>query len=113
MFFRIANFYRKFIQDYSKLIFLLTQLTKKGQSFVWTNATNTTFMDLKKAFTSALILVHVDPQKPFIIEVDASDFALSSILSQQDDDKKLHPVAFHSHKFDTVEINYKVHDKDL
>ena len=31
-----ANFYRRFIQDYSYLIFPLTQLTKKGQSFVWT-----------------------------------------------------------------------------
>ena len=53
------------------------------------------FESLKKAFTSALILAHVDPEKPFIIEADASDFALGSILSQQGDDEKLHLVAFH------------------
>ena len=108
-----ANFYHKFIQDYSKLILPLTQLTKKGQSFVWTKEADTAFEGLKKAFTSAPILAHVDPQKPFIIEVDASDFALVSILSQQCDDEKLHSLALHSHKFDTVEINYEIHDQEL
>ena len=38
---------------------------------------------------------------------------LGSILSQQGDDGKLHPMAFHSHKFDTTKINYKVHEKEL
>ena len=108
-----ANFYRKFIQDYSKLILLLTQLTKKGQSFVWTKEADMAFEGLKKSFTSALVLAHVDPQKPFIIEADTHDFALGSILSQQGDDEKLHPLAFHSRKFDAAEINYEIHDKEL
>ena len=76
-----TNFYRKFIQDYSKLILPLTQLTKKGQPFVWSKEADMAFEGLKKAFTSAPVLAHVDPQKPFIIEADASDFALGSILS--------------------------------
>ena len=53
------------------------------------------FESLKKAFTSAPILGHVDPEKHFIIEANASDFALGSIISQQGNDEKLHPVAFH------------------
>ena len=44
---------------------------------------------LKKAFIYALILAHVDPKKPIIIEADASDFALCDILSQKGDDMKL------------------------
>ena len=63
--------------------------------------------------TSTPILAHVDLQKQFIIEVDASKFALGSILWQQGVDGKLHPLAFHSCKFDTTEINYEVHDKEL
>ena len=55
-----ANFYRKFIQDYSKLILYLTQLTKKGQSFVCSKEADMVFVSLKKAFTSAPILAHVD-----------------------------------------------------
>ena len=59
------------------------------------------------------LLAHVDPQKLFIMEADPSDFTLGSILSQQGDDEKLHLVAFHSRKFDTANINYGIHDKEL
>ena len=113
IFLGFANFYRKFIQDYSKFVLPLTQLTRKGQSFVWSEEAHMAFESLKKAFTSAPILTHVDPEKPFIIEANASDFALGSILSQQGNDEKLHPMAFHSCKFDTAEINYEIHDKEL
>ena len=59
------------------------------------------------------ILAHVDTNKPFIMEADASDFALGSILSQQGDTEELHPVAFHSRKFDAAEINYEIHEELL
>ena len=108
-----ANFYRKFIWNYSKIVLPLTQLTKKNQAFVWTIEADTTFTQLKEAFTSAPILAHIDPEKPFTIEADASDFALGSILSQPGKDGQSHPVAFHSRKFTTAEINYEVHDKEL
>ena len=94
-------------------LFYRTQLTKKGQLFVWSKEVEMAFEGLKKAFTSAPILAHVDPQKPFIIEADASYFALDNIFSQQGDNEKIHPVALHSRKFDVAEINYEVHDKEL
>ena len=68
---------------------------------------------MKEAFTSAPILMHADLSKLFIIKTDASDFALGSILSHIGDDGKLHPVAFHSRKFEAVDINYEIHDKEL
>jgi transposase InsO family protein len=108
-----ANFYRKFIKDYSKIVMPLTELTKKNRTFTWNVSAARSFDNLKKAFTSAPILVHADQSKPFIIEADASDFALGSILSQVGDDGKLHPVAFHSRKFEAAEINYEIHDKEL
>jgi hypothetical protein len=108
-----ANFYRKFIRNYSKIVLPLTQLTKKNQAFVWTPEEDKAFTQLKEAFTSAPILAHVDPAKPFTIAADASDFALGSILSKPGEDGQLHSVAFHSRKFTAVEINYEVHDKEL
>ena len=48
-FLRVANFYRKFIQDYSKLVLPLTQLTRKGQSFVWSEEADMAFESLKRA----------------------------------------------------------------
>jgi len=43
----------------------------------------------------APILAHFDAQRPVVIEADASDFMLGAILSQRDDENRLHPVAFH------------------
>ena len=91
----------------------LTELTQKDKLFTWGTRATRAFDNLKKSFTSAPILMHADQSKPFIIEADASDFALGSILSQISDDGKLHPIAFHSRKFEAPEINYEIHDKEL
>jgi hypothetical protein len=51
--------------------------------------------------------------KPFILEANALNFALGSVLSQVKEDGRAHPIAFHSRKFEATEINYEVHDKEL
>ncbi len=71
------------------------------------------FDTLKMAFTSAPILIHLDPTKPFIVEMDASNFALGTILSQFGIDGLLHPVAFYSRKLTNAETNYQIYDKEL
>jgi len=48
-----------------------------------------------------------------IIETDVLDFAIGAVLSQQDEENRLHPVAFHSRKFQPAVINYEIHDKEL
>jgi hypothetical protein len=68
--------------------------------------------NVKTPFTVAPILVHSHPEKPTVIETDASDFALGVVLSQIQETKRLHPVAYHSRKFKPAEINYDVHDKE-
>ena len=95
-----ANFYRHFIQDYSRVARALTELTKKtGEKWSWNPEAEKAFQELKQRFTTAPILAHFDAQQPVIIETDASDFALGAILSQRDNEGRLHPVAFHSRKF--------------
>ncbi len=64
-------------------------------------------------FTSTPILIHPDPAKPFIVEIDILDFALGAILCQFGIDGLLHPVAFYSRKLTGAEINYQVYDKEL
>src|SRR5215211_857128 len=71
------------------------------------------FLFLKKRMTEAPILCHFDPNRECIVETDASDFALGAILSQKQDDNRLHPIAFHSRKLTKTEINYDAHDKEL
>jgi len=110
-----ANFYRRFIQDYSRVARPLTELTKKeqGKEWSWNLEAESAFQELKKRFTTAPILAHFDAASPVIIETDASDFAIGAVLSQRDNENRLHPVAFHSRKFQPAEINYEIHDKEL
>jgi hypothetical protein len=58
-------------------------------------------------------LVHPDFSKPFYMETNASNFALGAMLSQEGNERRLHPVAFYSRKFYAVKINYEIHDKEL
>jgi len=108
-----ANFYRRFIQDYSRVARPLTELTKKDKEWNWNAEADAAFAELKKRFTTAPILAHFDSAKEVIIETDASDFVIGAILSQRDEERRLHPVAFHSRKFQPAEINYKIYDKEL
>jgi hypothetical protein len=109
-----ANFYRRFIQDYSQVAHPMTELTKgTAKDFRWTPEAELAFQELKNRFTSVPILTHFNPQKEVIVDTDASDFALGAVLSQRDNKNRLHPVAFHSRKFSPAEINYKIHDKEL
>ena len=108
-----ANFYHRFVKNYSKISSPLTNLTKKTLPFQWTLSCQKAFDTLKSSFTSAPVLAHPDINKPFIVETDASDFALGAVLSQYGEDKLLHPIAFYSRKFSAAEINYDIYDKEL
>jgi hypothetical protein len=65
------------------------------------------------AFTTAPILTHFDPQRPIVLETDASDYALAGILSHPDSQGGLQPIAFYSRKFNDAELNYEFYDKEL
>ena len=54
-----------------------------------------------------------DPRRKTQVKTNASDYALSAILSQQSDDMKWRLVFYHSRKFSRAELNYDVHDKEL
>jgi len=108
-----ANFYRRFIQDYSLVAWPLMELTKKTEKWVWNSEAEAAFTELMQRFTMAPILAHFDAQRPVIIETNASDFAIGAVLSQRDDEGRLHLVAFHSRKFQPAEINYEIHDKEI
>ena len=108
-----ANFYRRFVYGFSKIAGPLTNLTKKEVSFQWTDKCQQAFETLKKAFTSELILMHFDPDRPIIVETDASDYVSGGILSQYDNENVLRPIAYFSKKHNPAECNYEIYDKEL
>lgn len=87
-----ANFYSRFIHDYSKVVALLTQITLTRKPFQWSEEAEAAFFQLKVLFTSIPILSHPDPDRQFTVKVDNSDVGVSVVLHQQDQaDQKLHP----------------------
>ncbi|CDQ60897.1 unnamed protein product [Oncorhynchus mykiss] len=57
-------------------------------------------MELKGHFISGPILIHPDPTRPFVVEVDTLDTGAGAVHSQRnEDDKKLHPCSFLSKLF--------------
>ena len=112
-FLEFTNFYRKFIEKYSKIASPLTELIRKDQKFKWSPEAQKAFNKLKKRFTSQLILVSFDSEKPITLETDASDRAIEACISQSDNKECLQPVAFYSRKFSSAEMSYEIHDKEL
>jgi len=108
-----ANFYRRFIANYSRITAPLTALTTKETPFVWDKAQQGAFEELKQRFTDQPILLVFDPDKPITVETDASDAALGACLSQPGPSGRLQPVAYHSRKLSGAELRYDVHDKEL
>ncbi|KAH9263097.1 hypothetical protein BASA83_013560 [Batrachochytrium salamandrivorans] len=84
-----TNFYRALIHDYSSMTANLTKLFKKDVPFVWGPEQEKSLQDLKTAFANSDFLTHPDDSRPFILETDASDYAISGVLSQYDDSNTL------------------------
>ncbi len=110
-----SNFYRRFISNYSTITSPLTDLLKgKAKSLAWNPNATETFNKLKRAFTSAPLLVHRNPRLPFVVEVDASTTGVGAVLSQQQGTPpKLHPCAFFSRKLSPTERNYDIGNREL
>ncbi|GJS00474.1 reverse transcriptase domain-containing protein [Tanacetum coccineum] len=80
-----AGFYRRFIQDFSKISRPITHLLEKDTPFVFSQDCINAFETLKKKLTEAPILVVPDWNLPFELMCDASDYAIGAVLGQQFD----------------------------
>jgi hypothetical protein len=108
-----ANFYRRFIKDFSKIIGPIVNLTRKEVRFLWDQTCQSAFEKLKQAFVNASVLKPFDWEKDVIVKTNASDYVFAEVLFQYDDEGILHPVAFFSKKHIITECNYEIYDKEL
>ena len=113
VFLGFTNFYRRFITNYAKVTQPLTGLLKKDTPFNWSAEAQESFSTLKSAFKAGVVLAHPNESKEFLVEVDASDYALGGVLSQYSDQNELVPVAFFSRQMVPAERNYEIYDKEL
>src|SRR5436190_999861 len=107
-----ANFYRRFIKGFSKIVRPLTRTTGK-EGFQWGPNQEKAFENLKHAFATAPVLLRFNPDKKITLETDASDIASGGVLSQEDNQGTLHPVDFFSKSHTPAEKNYDIYDREL
>ncbi len=107
------NFYRQFIKGFSKIAKPLNELTKKDVAWEWTPERQQAFETLKRLVCSEPVLLMPTLENPFELEVDASSFAIGATLSQQDELRRWHPVAYFSETLSEAEQNYDIYDREL
>jgi len=107
-----CNFYRAFIKNFSDIACSLNDLMRKNKQFIWTDECNHAFLELKRICSSYPVLHTPDWTKQFVMETDASGYALGVVIAQEFEDG-IHPIAFHSRSLLPTEKNYDTHDKEL
>ena len=104
----LTNYYKKFIQGYSKKVAPLTDLLKKEKKWVWTDACQEAFEKLKAVVSSELMLRLTEFELPFEVHTDASDKAIGGVLVQEK-----HLVAYESKKLNEAKQKCSAHEKEI
>ncbi|XP_039134224.1 uncharacterized protein LOC120271614 [Dioscorea cayenensis subsp. rotundata] len=107
-----AEFYRRFIKNFSKIARPLTRLLEKDIPFEFDNDCMTSFMALREKLIQAPIMVSPDWDSPFELMCDASDFAVGAVLGQRRD-KHFHPIYYASKTLTGGQANYTTTEKEL
>jgi hypothetical protein len=79
----LAGYYRRFIPNFSKITKPITELLKKENKYVWSDACDEAFKHLKKLLTTSPVLAQPDTTKPFDVYCDASGTSLRGVLMQE------------------------------
>ena len=109
----LANYYRKFIKEFSGIAVPLTNALQKASQtrpIIWDSTMLKAFQQLKDTLTSAPCLKLPDPNGEFEVTTDASEDAkaVGAVLTQNG-----HPVAFESKKLNPHQLNYAVYNKEM
>ena len=105
----LANYYRKFIKDFSKLAKPLNDLTKKSKTFYWTENCQNSFMELKRRLISAPVLAHANPNLPYRLTTDASKTGLGWVL-EQEQEGKYKVICYGGKSLTGAQSNYGISD---
>ena len=104
----LAGYYRRFIEDFSRLAAPMTRLTQKEVKFVWDDSCERAFQELKRRLTSTPILIVLERGQRYTMYYDASKDSLGCVLMQSGK-----VVAYGSRQLKNHEQNYPTHDMEL
>ncbi|CAI5704679.1 unnamed protein product [Peronospora farinosa] len=108
----LAIYLHKYSENYADMARpRLSNLLKKDVEWCWHAEHEDAFQAVKASLLHAPILALPDPDRPFSVVCDASDFAIGSALLQSDDEGRERVIAFESRQLKAAEKNYPVHDR--
>ncbi len=128
----LASYYRRFIQNFADIAHPLIELTKGkkqkdnrknkakrqvaeqttgNDTFMWGNAEQTAFEQLRKCLTTPPIVAFPDFEKEFLIFTDASNYGIGAVLSQIQDGKEV-VIAYSSRHLNAAERNYSAIERE-
>ena len=109
----LANYLHKYSENYADMARPLSNLLKRDVEWCWGNTEHEAVQAVKESLLHAPILALPDPDRPFSVVCDASDFAIGSALLQTDVDRRERVIEFEYRQLKAAEKNYPVHDKEL
>src|SRR5260221_6109155 len=109
----ILGYNRKHIRGFAKIARPISELTKKGKDFEWTEECRQALNELINRVKSDPVLRCPDPGQPFELEVDASAFAIGAVLRQRDEKGDLRDIGFFSKALNQTEHNYDIWDREF
>lgn len=108
----MAGYYRAFCKNFSVVVSPLTNLLKAKAEFIWSTHCQEAFDAVKALLCLSPVLAAPNFEKPFKLQVDASQIGAGAVLLQENDDQVECPVSFFSRKFNKYQQNYSVIEKE-
>jgi len=112
-FLRLANYYRQFVKDFTRIAKPLHEITRKDVRWNWRGRQQKAFEELKERFMIELVLITVDLDKGMRVEVNVLDFTMGGVLSIKCEDEKWRLVAYISKSLNEAERSYKIYNKEI
>lgn len=108
----MAGYYRSFCPNFSSVVAPLTDLLQARAKFVWTPKCENAFENVKRLLTSSPVLTAPRLDKPFKLQVDASQVGTGAVLLQTDEHGIDRPISYFSRKFNSYQTNYSTIEKE-
>ncbi|GJX12457.1 putative reverse transcriptase domain-containing protein [Tanacetum coccineum] len=105
---QLPGYYRRFIENFSKIAKPLTLLTQKNKAYVWGDKQEEAFRILKEKLCNAPVLALPDGPNDFVVYCDASNQGFGCVLMQRGK-----VIAYASRQLKIHEKNYTTHDLEL
>jgi len=108
----LASYYRRFVHQFAHIAQPLHRLTGKNTKFEWTSECQNAFEELKSRLISAPILAYPMDEGLYVLDTDASGFAIGAVLSQVQNGNE-HVIAYASKMMSKEQRNYCVTRQEL